>query len=58
MTREQFRQLVDSQILVLDGGHIVQRGTHAELAKQDGIYSRFISQREQAESWHISGQKA
>ncbi len=46
------------QILVLDGGHIVQCGTHAELAKQDGIYSRFISQREQAESWHISGQKA
>ena len=46
------------QILVLDGGHIVQRGTHAELAKQDGIYSRFISQRKQAESWHILGQKA
>lgn len=46
------------QILVLDGGHIVQKGTHAELAKQDGIYSRLISQREQAESWHISGQKA
>ena len=44
------------QILVLDGGHIVQRGTHAELAKQDGIYSRFISQREQAENWHITGQ--
>ena len=46
------------QILVLDGGHIVQKGTHTELAKQDGIYSRFISQREQAESWHIAGQKA
>lgn len=46
------------QILVLDGGHIVQRGTHAQLAEQDGIYSRFISQREQAESWHIAGQKA
>ena len=44
------------QILVLDGGHIVQKGTHAELAEQDGIYSRFISQREQAESWHIAGQ--
>ena len=44
------------QILVLDGGHIVQRGTHSELAKQDGIYSRFISQREQAENWHITGQ--
>ena len=46
------------QILVLDGGHIVQKGTHAELAEQEGIYSRFISQREQAESWHIAGQKA
>jgi len=44
------------QILVLDSGHIVQKGTHAELAEQDGIYSRFISQREQAESWHIAGQ--
>lgn len=44
------------QILVLDGGHIVQKGTHAELASQDGIYSRFISQREKAESWHIAGQ--
>ncbi|MCR5111509.1 MAG: ABC transporter ATP-binding protein/permease [Ruminococcus sp.] len=47
-----------NQILVLDGGHIVQKGTHTELAQQDGIYSRFISQREQAESWHIAGQKA
>ena len=46
------------QILVLDGGHIVQKGTHAELAKQDGIYARFIGQREQAESWQIAGQRA
>ena len=46
------------QILVLDDGHIVQKGTHSELAKQEGIYSRFISQREQAENWHIAGQKA
>ncbi|WP_294489003.1 ABC transporter ATP-binding protein [uncultured Ruminococcus sp.] len=44
------------RILVLDGGHIVQSGTHAELAAQDGIYSRFITQRQQAESWHITGQ--
>lgn len=43
------------QILVLDGGHIVLRGTHSELAGECGIYSRFIKQREQAESWHISG---
>ena len=44
------------QILVLDSGHIVQKGTHAELAEQDGIYSRFIKQRKQTESWHIAGQ--
>ena len=43
------------QILVLDGGHIVQRGTHDELAAQDGIYRRFVSEREQAENWHIMG---
>lgn len=46
------------QILVLDDTHIVQRGTHDELVKQDGVYSRFIAQREQAESWHITGQSA
>lgn len=46
------------QILVLDDTHIVQRGTHDELVKKDGIYSRFIAQREQAESWHITGQSA
>ncbi len=43
------------QILVLDGGHIVQRGTHDELSVQEGIYRRFVTEREQAESWHIAG---
>ena len=28
------------QILVMDGGRIVQRGTHGELIRQEGIYSR------------------
>jgi len=31
-----------------------QRGTHDELMKQDGIYRRFISGREQAVGWKLS----
>ena len=41
------------QILVVDKGQIVQRGTHDELIEQDGIYRRFISGREQAVGWKI-----
>ena len=39
------------QILVVDSGRIVQRGTHSELIKQKGIYRKFINIREQAEGW-------
>lgn len=41
------------QILVVDKGQIVQRGTHDELMEQDGIYRRFIGGREQAVGWKI-----
>ncbi len=41
------------QILVMDEGTIVQRGTHTELIKQQGVYRRFIEIREKAESWNI-----
>lgn len=41
------------QILVLDNGHIVQRGTHATLMKEPGIYADFIGVREQALSWKL-----
>ena len=41
------------QILVVDKGQIVQRGTHEELMAQDGIYRRFISGREQAVGWKL-----
>lgn len=42
------------QILVVDNGKIVEKGTHAKLAAQDGIYKQFISIRERAEGWRIA----
>ena len=42
------------QILVVEDGRIVQRGTHAELMTQGGLYRRFIEIREQAEGWRLA----
>ena len=36
------------QILVIDNGKVVQKGTHQELIKQEGLYQHFISIREKA----------
>jgi len=41
------------QIFVIDKGRIIQRGTHDELVKQDGIYRRFVDSRRQAIGWKI-----
>ena len=41
------------QIIVVDKGQIVQRGTHDELMGPDGIYRRFISGREKAVGWKL-----
>ena len=40
-------------IFVVDGGKIVQRGTHEELVGQDGIYRRFVVERRQASGWKV-----
>lgn len=42
------------QIVVVDQGQIVQKGTHEELMEQDGIYRRFVDSRERAVSWKIA----
>ena len=42
------------QILVLDGGHIVQRGTHEELQDRPGLYADFISARREAAGWKLA----
>ena len=41
------------QILVLDDGHIVQKGTHQQLVGQEGIYQRFVKIRKLVEGWSI-----
>ena len=41
------------QILVVEGGRIVQRGTHEELLGQEGTYRRFVEIRSRAEGWRI-----
>lgn len=40
-------------IYVVDGGRIVQQGTHDELVGQDGIYRRFVVERRQAAGWKV-----
>ena len=41
------------QILVVDQGRVKQQGTHEELMSQEGIYRRFIGERQEAASWKM-----
>ena len=41
------------QILVLDQGSVVQKGTHDELIRQAGIYRDFVSERTESSRWTL-----
>jgi ATP-binding cassette subfamily B protein len=41
------------QILVVDGGKIVQRGTHAQLMAEGGLYKHFVDMREKSIGWKL-----
>ncbi|MEU8896796.1 ABC transporter ATP-binding protein [Nocardia sp. NPDC048505] len=41
------------QILFLDGGRIVERGTHEELLAREGRYAAFWNERSRATGWHL-----
>lgn len=45
--------LRSDEILVLDKGNIVQKGTHDELIEKEGIYSRFINMKNKPTSWKL-----
>lgn len=40
-------------IFVVDRGEIVQQGTHDELVAVDGLYRRFVVERQQAAGWKV-----
>ena len=42
------------QIIVVDEGRIVQRGTHEELMRDAGIYRDFVSLRREAAGWRLA----
>ena len=46
------------QILVLDGGRCVERGSHAELRARGGLYERLWSERERATRWRIRAERS
>ena len=41
------------RIFVVDRGEIVQQGTHEELVAVDGLYRRFVVERQQAAGWKV-----
>lgn len=44
------------EILVLDGGRLVQRGTHDALAAEPGVYARFLADIVAADGWRVRAQ--
>lgn len=41
------------QIVVIDKGRAAQKGTHSELARQEGIYRRFLKLRSESIGWQL-----
>lgn len=46
------------QILVMDQGKIINRGTHAQLMQAGGLYADFIRMREKSIGWKLGGRTA
>lgn len=42
------------EIVVLDGGKVAERGTHASLIEKNGLYAHLYRLQEQSASWRIS----
>ncbi len=44
------------QILVLDGGIVAERGTHAELMQQHGLYAKLVELQTASANWQLNKQ--
>ena len=42
------------QILVVDNGCLIEKGTHAKLIDRGGKYSKFVKIRQKAENWQMA----
>ena len=42
------------QIIVLDGGVVAERGTHAELMKKNGLYARLVNLQTASAEWKLN----
>lgn len=42
------------QILFVEGGRIIESGTHPELLARGGRYAEFWNERSRATGWHLS----
>jgi hypothetical protein len=51
-------RLDHDQILVIDGGHIVERGTHRELLARQGFYYRMYVGHFKGKAGQVAGQVA
>ena len=39
----QLKKLMQERILVLDGGEVIENGTHAELVERRGLYAELFN---------------
>jgi ATP-binding cassette subfamily B protein len=46
------------QIVALDGGRVVETGTHDELIAAGGLYARFWRERERAQGWRLTRERS
>lgn len=47
--------MLADQIVVLDGGRVVERGTRTDLLESDGAFAALFREREQVASWRLAG---